>query len=199
MDESTQNHVRLTIKIITLFALLVGLLFAASYVFKCGVIPFPGWCELYYGTLHASTGGQPEVLIVYGTSGLGDPGRLSFELSNPKGARASVRELEVERISLNLLKQYDLVIVEKARMLSAMQLKMFMDYVNGGGRLVWTGDAGVESPEDDFLREFEDPKGDSNADTAVNPWARKLEGKTIRLDQFLSVQYQRNYCEMQGV
>jgi hypothetical protein len=206
MSAINQIQAKTVIRIVLFIALVIALLFTVSFVFGCGTIPFPGWCDLYYEVMRAETGGQPQVLILYGQSGMGNPNLLEQELTRPTGVRARVTSIEIDRATAGLLEKYDLVIVERAKEMSSQQIKMIVDYVNRGGRLIWTGDAGTrpkqkpgetkkEAEKREFLLEFEDPQGDSNSEKPVNPWARKFEGKIVRLDEILSAKYLGNYCD----
>ncbi|MBN2127493.1 MAG: hypothetical protein JW703_03835, partial [Candidatus Diapherotrites archaeon] len=172
-------------RILILLILIGALVFAVSFVFGCSIIPVPGYCDLWYDVMRGSTGGKPMALIVYGNEGLGNPQELEIALNDPQYAAARTTMLSLDRLSSGTLKKYDLVIVTKAKKMTAEQLQMFMEYVNLGGHLVWTGDAGTDFPlkeneskeaamKRELLYEFEDPEQDSNADKAINPWARKF-------------------------
>ncbi len=201
-----QNLVPLIGRIIVLLILIGGLVFTISWVFGCSIIPIPNYCDLWYDLTLGNQGGKPVMLIVYGSSGLGDPEKLELALNDRLHSNARTRMLELSRISSGVLKKYQAVIVTHAKKMTSEQLKMFMDYVNMGGRLVWTGDAGTSFPtregesfEDvmkrELLFEFEDPEQDSNAIKPINVWARKFEGNTIRFDKFISAKYLNNYCD----
>ncbi|MFH1588906.1 MAG: hypothetical protein ABIA76_06235 [Candidatus Diapherotrites archaeon] len=194
-------------RIVILIALIAILVFVVSWVFGCDVIPVPGYCDFYWSIM-----GSPKTLIVYSDTGLGNPELLARELSNPKGMGIRTTSMHLNRISPALLDEYKLIIVTKAKKMSASQMKMFMEYVYKGGRLVWTGDAGTEiillegedekqAKEREFLFKDEDPEiknykeSDVNSHEIINPWARKLGGTTIRFDRFISAAYIGNYCE----
>lgn len=151
----------------------------------------PGWCDVYYGIK-----GQPKTLIVFGAEGLGDPDLLADALRDPNGAHASnISRQEIDYMSAGNLKQFDLVIVTRARQVTTNQLESFMEYVDGGGRLIWTGDAGTELGKDDqFL--YLDEVDENYGHTIISPWARKdiEEDRQVRFDQYLSVEYKGNYC-----
>lgn len=181
-------------------AILLGLLgalwYVASWYFGCGIVPIPSSCDVFWGISRFSEGGKARVLIVYGDSGLGDPQLLEKTLSNPGAFIAPARSMHIDRISTGNLKEYDLVIVEKARKLGSEDLVMFMDYVRGGGRLVWTGDAGTLIEKgDQLLFEYERPKG-SDENRVSSPWARKIGSRVVAFDEFISVDYIANFCEL---
>jgi hypothetical protein len=152
----------------------------------------PYWCDAYDLVM-----GGPRILIVHGDAGLGEPEKLKVYLQNPSIGASTVDVQHIDRISIGNLKKYKLVVVERARMLSADQLQMFMDYVTkNGGRLVWVGDAGVERPSDELENLM-----DTNAGKLIltNPWARVKETDTaynvISFDEFLGLKYLNNYCK----
>jgi hypothetical protein len=124
-------------------------------------LAIPGWCDAYYLVVR---GGAPRVMIVYGPDGMGDPELLRAELANPQHAGVQAALERLDSVNLDNIKRYDLVIVEHARQISTGKLRMFMEYVNAGGRLVWTGDAGtVLAPGDSVVLAKEDPTLDLNA------------------------------------
>ncbi|MFH0954807.1 MAG: hypothetical protein V1777_01775 [Candidatus Micrarchaeota archaeon] len=177
-------------------AILAALVFAAVFlltwtgVMKCSTIP--GWCDPYYFLVR---GGTPRILIVSGDAGMGNPDLLGQTLGNPEYAGVRPTQTNIELVNLGNLKQYDLVIVEKARQVSTLKLKSFMDYVNQGGRLVWTGDAGTElASGDELLLANEVPDSDSNSTKALGPWARKEGQNIVPFHEFLGVQYRTSYC-----
>jgi hypothetical protein len=187
------KQIDMGMKVLGIIVLVAVILFVITWsgVVKCKSIS-PYWCDAYDAVM-----GGPRVLIVHGTSGLGDPSKLKTYLQDPRyiGVNA-VDVLDVERVSLGNLKNYKLVIVEQARLLSVDQLLMFEDYVNkNGGRLVWVGDSGVEIPAGE-LRKYTDTNESSK--DADNPWFRIKESDTeyklINFDEFLGLKYVGNYC-----
>lgn len=184
-----------------LFLVGVGL-FALTWsgIIKCGFLP--AWCRAYNLVV-----GDPKILIVYGDSGLGNPihdrpdwpGSLEEWLANPGLARAHADTMHVDRINLGALRKYRLVIVERARQMSTSQLKTFMDYVNTGGTLVWTGDAGVELSQTNGIPDvplYWDEKEENAPHTLVGPWARRSGDEIVAFDEFLGVRYVANYCSL---
>jgi hypothetical protein len=145
--------------------------------------------------------GGPRVMIVYGEEGLGDPEKLRLYLQDPRYVAANAVDVQhIDRVSLGNLKKYELVIVEKARRLSAEHLQMFEDYViKNGGRLVWIGDAGVERYPDEL-----EGLTDQNTGKVIynNAWARVKEDPdnaanyiVVSFDEFLGLRYVDNYCK----
>lgn len=191
MDLDLIKASNLALRIIILLGLVFVLLFVLTWTstIKCSAIP--GWCNIYYAIR-----GKPDVLIVYGESGLGDPGLLAEQFRNPNivGVYAATRRLD--SINPGNLQEYEIVIVEKARKMSSEKIKMFIDYANKGGNLVWTGDAGTEAEnKNEYLKESEYTI-DSNSSKIVNVWARKYEGRMVLLNKLLSANYLANYCDL---
>ncbi len=175
---------------IVLVLAILGLL-TWSGIISCRDVP--GFCSVYYAVK-----GPPKTLVVFGETGLGDPFLLALELRNRSGAAATnISQQNVEFVSAGNLKQFDLVVVTRARSIPTKTLQAFMEYVDGGGRLVWTGDAGVElSREDQFLYAND---VDANAPhRLISPWARKdvKEQVAVRFDRYISVNYISNYCDV---
>ncbi len=177
---------------IVMVLLILGLA-TWSGILTCRDIP--GWCDVYYGIK-----GPPKTLIVFGAEGLGDPDLLATALRNPDYAAATnISRQELDYVSAGNLKQYDLVIVTRARQMSTDQLKSFMEFVDSGGRLVWTGDAGTQLTHDDqFL--YLDDVDENESHTIMSPWARKdVEAdEQVRFDQYLSVEYKGNWCAVRS-
>ncbi len=187
-----RNLVRDAIHVMVLLVLVFVLLFVLTWTgtMRCSVIP--GWCDAYYGIM-----GRPKVAVVFGESGLGSPELLQQKMANPRSLGVRPTLLNIEYVNAGNLKEYDLVIVEKCKKMSTEKVKMFIDYANFGGKLVWTGDAGTELVDSkNFLHEDE-ISVDSNAEhKIIGPWARKLENKAVRLDKLLGVEYIGNYCAL---
>jgi len=179
--------IRLGILLILVFALIFVLTY--SNVLKCKTIPF--WCDAYYAIK-----GNPDVLIVYGEDGLGDPNELADLLRDPDIAGIHARQLRLQSVNPGNLDKYEIVIVTHARTMGSDKIKMFLNYSAKGGNLVWTGDAGVESNDpNDFLSEAESGL-DLNSGKLINPWARKNDSDIVRLNKALGVDYIANYCDV---
>ncbi|MCX8158099.1 MAG: hypothetical protein N3D73_00330 [Candidatus Diapherotrites archaeon] len=198
----TSDKIRVATKdlfhIVLLFVLIFALLFAYSLFTRCGNIPLPGWCDIYWSILRYDNGGNPRVLIVYGDGGLGDHELLANIIQDPQhvGKRVFVRH--IEEVSLGNLKNYDLVIVEECRRMSTDKMKMFIDYaISGGKKLVWIGDAGTELYQgDEMVKWKEHPEYDKNSDEPISPWIRKKGENIISLEALLGVRYKTNYCDI---
>src|SRR5436853_528587 len=113
---------------VLLVLIIIGLLTWSGFI-SCRDIP--GFCVVYHGIL-----GPPRTLIVYGDEGLGDPTLLQQELRNRSGAAATnISKQHVDFISAGNLKQFELVIVTRAKTIPTKTLKAFMEYADSGGRL----------------------------------------------------------------
>jgi len=182
---------------IVLLIVLVGIVLGViTWVGLIRCNSLPGWCEVY-DPIYLSITGKREVLIVHGDDGIGDPQLLAAKLRDPKLVGIVADITHISRIRQGNLQSYDLVIVEKAKTMSTEQLKYFIDFVDAGGKLVWTGDAGTKLSSDDELL-FKDDLDVNAAHNALGPWARKQGKNTVRFDSVISVQYKGSYCEIKG-
>ena len=133
----------------------------------------------------------------FGAEGLGNPDELAKLLRDPRfTATTNISRQEVDYVSAGNLKQFDLVIVTHARQMSTDKIRAFMEYVDSGGRLVWTGDAGTQLTKDDQFLYADDV--DVNAThELISPWARKdvEDDVMVRFDNYLSADYLGNYCD----
>ena len=190
MDAKTWTAVRDLMHILMLLFLAAAFLFVLTWTntIKCKAIP--GWCDVYY-----TIAGEPRVAIVFGDEGMGDPDLLQLILADPRKAGIHASLFHIDTVSPGTLKNYKLVIVEKARKISSEKIKRFMDYASTGGRLVWTGDAGTQADPEDFLYKDE-ASADTNEHTRINAWARKHKGFVVNFNEFLSVDYLGNYCSV---
>ena len=181
------------ITLIALVALILGILTWAGMV-KCSAIP--GWCSVYY-----FVAGEPNILIVYGDTGLGDPFALQKAIQQPEHLGKRAEMIHLKNISPGFLKNYKLVIVDRAKKMSTEQMNLFIEYAAFGGKLVWIGDSGTELTEDDLLL-LESDRSPDSSDEPIGPWARKLikdDGNYIvALDQLLSVEFIGNYCDIKS-
>jgi len=179
------------ITLIVLIVLIIGILTWGGII-KCSAIP--GWCGIYYFVM-----GDPNILIVYGDTGLGDPFVLQKAIEHPQylGKRADI--VHLKNISPGYLKKYKLVIVDRAKVMSTQQMNLFIEYASQGGKLVWIGDAGTVPVEGDKLLLYSEREG-SGEDKPIGPWARKLNkddgNYMVQLDKLLSVEFIGNYCDV---
>jgi hypothetical protein len=132
--------------IIAIGVLIVALIevLIISGVIRCSDLG-KQYCDFHYMIV-----GYPRVLIITdgNGAGIGDPTAMKRMLE--RNHRLPVTVLDVDRVALGALNDYDIVIVEHARRIPTRSLHAIRDYVyNNMGKLVWVGDAGVLSGEDD--------------------------------------------------
>ncbi len=125
-----------------LFFILIFSLVNFGYM-RCDDIP--GFCSIYYGIK-----GKPRVAIVHGDGAMGNPERLKNSM--PKAVGKFPAWIDIDSVKTKgLLDDYQLVVVEGPKEIPTQSLKVFTDYVQKGGRLVWVGNAGTELSEQDHL------------------------------------------------
>ena len=198
-----ESPTKSAINLAMLAILIVILAFVATWtgVIRCSVIP--GGCNIWWSVFRSANGGKPLVLIVHGETddpGLGNPEFLKKSMADPNLLAVRADDVKVERVTKDFLKDYDLVIVTKAKIMPTEKMQAFIDYVAEGGRLVWTGDAGTmldpsESPGAALLMKSERP-GEKDENVVIGPWARKDGDYLVALDDFISAEYVDNYCNV---
>jgi len=181
-------------------AFLVIIILIALFVFiwtgtiRCRTIP--GGCNVYWGVMTLITGRQqPSVLILHDptdTKGLGNPELLKELLSDRKGIAIHPVVTDIRFLNSEQLKYVSLIIVEKARKISTLQLLTIRNYIAQGGRVVWIGDAGIEADED---------KGDAYYIGIANPekngWIRLTDtNDIIFFNRTVGVNYVANFCDI---
>ncbi|MEM4221813.1 MAG: hypothetical protein QW097_00040 [archaeon] len=105
----------------------------------------PGFCGVYY-----AIEGQPNIAIVYGEDGTGDPEALRNLIAETTHKFPTLIPLD-NVYSSQVLEPYALVIVDRAKKIDTAKLYAFKDYVVKGKKLVWIGDAGTELGENDYI------------------------------------------------
>ncbi|MFH0713253.1 MAG: hypothetical protein V1722_01945 [Candidatus Micrarchaeota archaeon] len=123
-----------------ILVLLVLLLVLLVIVTKFKVIHpsvIPGWqgvfCE-YVEQKHSVVG------IVYGSDGLGNPEELEVILSRLRPTMR-VEMVKLEDVSPALLSRYEVIVIERSRTVPFRFVNTLSGYLDGGGSLIWTGDA----------------------------------------------------------
>ncbi len=139
--EKTLPHV------IILGVLVLVLLFILTQFGFIRCCDVPGFCTVYYAVK-----GQPKMLILYGNNGIGDPEALANFMKTEMGVYPHMLETSLFS-DADALKQYDMVVVDRAKKLSTKQLLALRSYVQQGGTLVWIGDAGTELGDKDYICE----------------------------------------------
>ncbi len=165
-----REKIRTVVNVALLLVGLVAILYLATKYGYIHCSALPHWCSIY-SSINTALYGRvyPSVAVLYGDEGLGDPDYIVKYFREK--CRMNVRGLDIDRVSLGNLQGYDVVVVERARYLTAAQLEMLWDFVAGGGKLVIIGDVGVEGPEEEYLT-WKD-LGEESREGIVNPWDRK--------------------------
>ena len=103
---------------------------------------------------------------------------------------------------INLNKKSVVIDLSKIEMMTSVGLGMLISALatvrNAGGRMVWTGDAAAElGLGDQYL--YEDEVREDANHAIIGPWARKdSDGYIVNLENYISVSYQGNYCQLTG-
>lgn len=188
-------------RVITIILMLVILLYLLVWTGTIRCSKIPGMCSIYWGFQTMMSGKkQPSILIAYNPQdddSLGNPYLLEKTIKDNKIIGMNVRLENINYLSEEKLKGEALVIVTKSRKISTPKLEMFMNYVIKGGRLIWIGDAGIETEvNSDILLTKGDIDGTNDSNT-ISGWARlNSENYMIRFDEFLGVNYLSNYCDI---
>ena len=130
--------------LVVLVLVLLFVLANFGYIRACDI---PGFSGVYYGIK-----GTPQIAIVSGTDGGGDPEYLQGLVQASTNQYPPLLDLEQVPDS-EALNSYDIVIVEHAKTIPTKTLWAFKDFVYKGGKLVWIGDAGTALGEKDYLCE----------------------------------------------
>ncbi len=177
--------------------LLVSLFLATKFgMIHCSQVPY--WCK-GYRTIISTIYGRPypNVLILYGKSGMGDPKLLERIIEDKCNIYPVLADIDT--VSAGNLSNYDVVIVEHARVLTPEQMDMLWDFAAKGGRLLLVGDVGAEPSKPSELVSVEEFNRESNAPTSriLNVWDRKDEFGNYVLfgTRFLGLKYLGNYCK----
>jgi len=130
--------------LVVLVLVLLFVLVNFGYIRACDI---PGFSGIYYGIK-----GTPQIAIVSGTDGGGDPEYLQGLVQASTNQYPPLLDLE-QVPDAEALNSYDIVIVEHAKTIPTKTLWAFKDFVYRGGKLVWIGDAGTALGEKDYLCE----------------------------------------------
>ncbi|MFA5746366.1 MAG: hypothetical protein WCX82_03325 [archaeon] len=194
MDEKTSEY-KWLIRIAFLVIIIVIALFVFIWTGTIRCRSIPGGCEVYWSVMTIVTGReQPSVLILYDPldkNGLGNPELLKSLLSDRTGISIHPSIADIRFLNSEQLKNVSLVIVEKARKISTIQMLTIQNFVSQGGRVIWIGDAGQEAAgEEDLLY-----VGPLNPEK--NGWIRVTDANiVIFFNRFLGVNYVDNFCNI---
>ncbi|HII39083.1 TPA: hypothetical protein HA318_03730 [Candidatus Micrarchaeota archaeon] len=129
------------VKVLVLVVLVVVLLVVLTKLKFMHSKDIPGWKGFYCGVIEQ--GKQSKIMVLYGDEGLGDPELLVEQLSRFR-VSAPALSMHINSVSTGTLKSFELVILEKARKLTFTQAAVLEAYMDGGGSIIWIGDAGSE-------------------------------------------------------
>ncbi len=111
----------------------------------------PGWCNIYCNTITRS---HTQVAMLFGPEGdgIGNPTGLGSLEDKIRGIRPDLAfvPLPVQNLGAGVLKRFDVVILERAKTLTSIQVQVLLDYVKAGGTLVMVGDSGTVQTIDPF-------------------------------------------------
>jgi len=182
MEMSTLDYIKAAL----IFLILIfGLVFTLTYtnIVRCSTIG-QSWCDMYWYLV-----GQPKILVAYGHDGLGNAEKLMAVLADREILGIRTQPQVIDHIkTTSYLEKYKMVIVTQAKTMSTEEIEMFHQYASKGGILVWTGDAGTKSYQED--RKLSDY---NIKDT--NPWTRvNKNDQIIPFGELLSAEYIDNFC-----
>ncbi len=125
--------------LIVLFVLIFAALFVATKfkVIHCSQIPGGVWCPMY-----CSVAGNSKVAFVTDyndAGGMGNPEQLML-LAQHARIQTPMTIFSLDQISSGLLKNYELVVLERARTYSNRQAEALQNYVANGGSMLVIGD-----------------------------------------------------------
>lgn len=196
MAEQKQSEYKWLVRIVFLLVIILVALFVFIWTGTIRCRSVPGGCNIYWGIMTIITGKQqPSVLILYDPTdnkGLGNPELLKDLLTDRKGVAIHPSLSDIRYLNSDQLKSVSLVVVERARKISTLQLMTIRNYIAQGGRLVWIGDAGVEeySEKGDMLY-----VGVENE--KKNGWVRLTDSNVIIFfNRTLGVNFVANFCDI---
>lgn len=196
MAEQKQSEYKWLVRIVFLLVIILVALFVFIWTGTIRCRSVPGGCNIYWGIMTIITGKQqPSVLILYDPTdnkGLGNPELLKDLLTDRKGVAIHPSLSDIRYLNSDQLKSVSLVVVERARKISTLQLMTIRNYIAQGGRLVWIGDAGIEeySEKGDLLY-----VGVENE--KKNGWVRLTDSNVIIFfNRTLGVNFVANFCDI---
>jgi hypothetical protein len=196
MEEKKPSEYKWLVRIVFLLIIVVIALFVFIWTGTIRCRTIPGGCNIYWGILTIITGRQqPSVLILYDPTdqkGLGNPELLKDLLSDRKGVAVHPSLTDIRFLNSEQLKNVSLIIVERARKISTLQLLTIRNYIAQGGRVVWIGDAGIEINPDKGDMLYTGIENDKN-----NGWVRLTDANVIIFfNRTLGVNYISTFCDI---
>ncbi|HNW05746.1 MAG TPA: hypothetical protein PK655_00465 [archaeon] len=195
-EQKKQSEYKWLVRILFLLVIIIAALFVFIWTGTMRCRSIPGGCNIYWSVMTLVTGKQqPSVLILYDPTdqkGLGNPELLKDLLTDRKGVAIHPTLADIRYLNSEQLKNVSLVIVEKSRKISTLQLMTMLNYISQGGRLVWIGDAGVEADTDRGDMLYVGPENDRN-----NGWVRLTDtNRVIFFNRALGVNFVTNFCDV---
>jgi len=185
------------IKIIVFIALVLVLLVVLTKFKFIHTRDIPGWKGFYCGVVEQQ---QSRIMMLHGDDGLGDYEKLANQLSRFR-VSAPPEQLHVSRLSSGVLKNYELVIVEHMKRITFTQAEALKSYMDGGGSIIWIGDAGSDyylSEEDLSAALIKNESNPGYYERLLNQ-SRKTTGFGEIGEYYLGVTYLRTENDTSGV
>jgi len=132
--------------LIVLVALVVILLVILTKFQWIHCSQIPGWCNAYCSVITRS---HSKVAMISGDTGIGNPDDLYNIIQKERGY-TYLEKLDVGQMSGGVLKNYDLLVLEKMGNVTTREANAIKDYVDRGGSVLWIGDVAVNQTPDDY-------------------------------------------------
>ena len=105
-----------------------------SEIDKVGV----NWCSFY-----CSFSGRSRIAIISGDTGMGNPDALKGLIEGYRIGTV-VDPYPQSEMSYGIMKNYELIILERMNNVTPFQAQSLLSYAGGGGSILWIGDAATE-------------------------------------------------------
>jgi hypothetical protein len=141
--DPSQAQAKMIVNMVVVVFLVLGLMIVMQYfqfIYLRDVPLVGNWLMDIYEQVF----GVPKVLILHGEDSMGDWTELRDKLSN--NLLFYSEDLDVTKYGAGMgsrLGQYGLVIVEDVKRLDKDKLLNLINYVKGGGNIIWVADAGT--------------------------------------------------------
>ncbi|MCX6767952.1 MAG: hypothetical protein NTY90_04480 [Candidatus Micrarchaeota archaeon] len=121
--------------VIVLCLLIIVLLVVVTKfkVIHCSQIP--QWCDIYCGIM-----GRSRVAIISADAGIGNPVGLARVMQSQRYSILP-EQFPASEMSYGLIKDYELVVLERFKNITVGQVNALKMYLNGGGAVLWIGDS----------------------------------------------------------
>jgi hypothetical protein len=142
----------------------------------------PGWCNVYCNVITRS---HTQVAMLFGPQGdgIGNPTGIGSLENKIRAIRPDLAfvPLPVVDLGAGVLKRFDVVILERAKTLTSLQVKVLLDYVKGGGTLVVVGDSATVHTIDPF--------DVLQAERERDLFLQRLQGELVKRNESTDSQY----------